>query len=444
LIVTCEQCATQFQLDDAKVPVGGVRVRCSRCKHAFFIEPPGAELPQSPIDRLAQAALDEHAPPDPGSSDDLLAAEDDGGTDFAEPSDFSGRNEEAQPDDLAPANDLASGSDFATGSDLADENEISDEGEISDESDWEFNEDRSRRAEADAERHEAAPDPARAALDDLLSARPAARAPAAPRGEASFGSAGGLLAAAEDDEDLGSPESWDLLADVAPPGAAAAQAELAPTAEAAAPAPRTLPASVAPVAIEEWIDPAEPSRLLAWVARSGHAIGWGVTLTLFALVAFATLRPGTASEADHGAQRLAQLEARAIAGRWVENAAAGPLFVVSGRLVNPGASPQPLGALAGVRLLDANGARLSMSEPAALGSLIEPEELREATPSALQARQLEAARRLAAIPIAPGQTLEFEAVVTAVPAAAERFVLEPIPQARLATLAEPSTPAGAR
>ena len=43
MIVTCEQCSTQFKLDDAKVPEGGARVRCSRCKHAFFIQPAGHE-----------------------------------------------------------------------------------------------------------------------------------------------------------------------------------------------------------------------------------------------------------------------------------------------------------------------------------------------------------------------------------------------------------------
>ena len=39
MIVTCERCATQFQLDDARVPKRGVRVRCSRCKHAFRVVP---------------------------------------------------------------------------------------------------------------------------------------------------------------------------------------------------------------------------------------------------------------------------------------------------------------------------------------------------------------------------------------------------------------------
>lgn len=39
MIVTCEQCETQFQLDDSRVPAAGVKVRCSRCKHAFFVKP---------------------------------------------------------------------------------------------------------------------------------------------------------------------------------------------------------------------------------------------------------------------------------------------------------------------------------------------------------------------------------------------------------------------
>ena len=40
MIVTCQQCATQFYLEDAKVPEAGIRVRCSRCKFAFMVESP--------------------------------------------------------------------------------------------------------------------------------------------------------------------------------------------------------------------------------------------------------------------------------------------------------------------------------------------------------------------------------------------------------------------
>ncbi len=70
MIVTCEGCDTRFQLDDARVPAGGARVRCSRCKHAFLVLP---EAP--PAERAAHAAAEAAvvaASPTPeGVADDL-------------------------------------------------------------------------------------------------------------------------------------------------------------------------------------------------------------------------------------------------------------------------------------------------------------------------------------------------------------------------------------
>jgi predicted Zn finger-like uncharacterized protein len=41
MIVTCASCLTKFNLEDSKIPARGARVRCSRCKHVFFVPPPG-------------------------------------------------------------------------------------------------------------------------------------------------------------------------------------------------------------------------------------------------------------------------------------------------------------------------------------------------------------------------------------------------------------------
>ena len=41
MVIVCEKCDTRFQLDDSRVPAKGARVRCSRCKHAFFVKHPG-------------------------------------------------------------------------------------------------------------------------------------------------------------------------------------------------------------------------------------------------------------------------------------------------------------------------------------------------------------------------------------------------------------------
>jgi predicted Zn finger-like uncharacterized protein len=40
MIITCASCLTKFNLDDSRIPTKGVKVRCSRCKHIFYVVPP--------------------------------------------------------------------------------------------------------------------------------------------------------------------------------------------------------------------------------------------------------------------------------------------------------------------------------------------------------------------------------------------------------------------
>jgi predicted Zn finger-like uncharacterized protein len=40
MIVTCASCLTKFNLDDSKIAGKGTKVRCSRCKHIFYVTPP--------------------------------------------------------------------------------------------------------------------------------------------------------------------------------------------------------------------------------------------------------------------------------------------------------------------------------------------------------------------------------------------------------------------
>jgi predicted Zn finger-like uncharacterized protein len=397
LIVTCEQCSTQFHLDDAKVPPGGARVRCSRCKHAFFIAPGGEEPELGSLDRAAQDALDAEAPPPPEPSQDLSAPA------------------ESSSDLAASEADLAS--DLDDGEDLASE------------SDWEFNREASEPGpSADAR------DAAREAIDDLLGSRTPESSLAAPAS-----SLAAPASAPVEDEDLGSPESWDLLGDddAAPSAPSEQQGADAEIHREPAAARFKLPA--APVA--EWTPRREPSRVLAWIANTGHAIGWSVTALLFAIVAILTLSPVSArdAEAQFGRQRVAGLEAQGISGRWVENAVAGSLYVVSGRLVNPTGQAAALGTRIGVRLLDANGVRLPI-ELAAAGPVLEERVLRESDPAGIQTRQSEAGLALAAAVIPPGQSLPFEAVVRELPLAASRFLLEPLAPARAQAAPATSAP----
>ena len=40
MVVVCKNCDTRFNLPDEKIPAKGAKVRCSRCEHAFHVDPP--------------------------------------------------------------------------------------------------------------------------------------------------------------------------------------------------------------------------------------------------------------------------------------------------------------------------------------------------------------------------------------------------------------------
>jgi predicted Zn finger-like uncharacterized protein len=40
MIITCASCLTKFNLDDSRISAKGAKVRCSRCKHIFYVVPP--------------------------------------------------------------------------------------------------------------------------------------------------------------------------------------------------------------------------------------------------------------------------------------------------------------------------------------------------------------------------------------------------------------------
>jgi len=56
LIVTCDECKTSFELDESRIPASGAQVRCSRCKHAFFLPNPSASRTEAVHDVAQEAA----------------------------------------------------------------------------------------------------------------------------------------------------------------------------------------------------------------------------------------------------------------------------------------------------------------------------------------------------------------------------------------------------
>ena len=119
MIITCEECSTGFQLDDARVPEDGIRVRCSRCKHAFFVKPESAG-PKRVEDVVEEALAQE--PVSPGSSQKLSAVPavstlggDAGGEDIEE-SDWKFNTDPEEPQDHSESSDLGLGLDSSASS----------------------------------------------------------------------------------------------------------------------------------------------------------------------------------------------------------------------------------------------------------------------------------------------------------------------------------------
>ncbi len=348
MIVTCEQCSTQFRLDDAKVPETGARVRCSKCKHAFFIQPASKR------------------------SDTLAAA------DLAEEAMRGGRDEDALED-----------------------------------SDWQFNEEAQPPLRTDP-----APgggrDAASAAVDDLLGPDPL---PAAAPGA----TAAPPEATPLESPELGSPEDWDLLDESEPsPSSAIGRVELVPRPYHSleegheASADEDLSDRLAVAAELDRPGPSGAGRLAGAVAQ---ACGWLVTSTLIGMLAHGVLRgvldaPAAATEIEVSGLRAGSLRAR-----WVENAVAGPLYVLSGELRSD--RVRAAGPALAARVVDAQGGTLQVSP---LGPAFDDRALREAEPDQLVQAQQRAARSFAQLH--PGESFAFQALFSGLPPSAARVLLE--------------------
>lgn len=424
MIVTCERCATQFQLDDARVPKQGVRVRCSRCKHAFRVVPGGTRSAE-PAAEAAQAAREKG---DDSTQD--IAGE-------AQHEAASGL--EAGERDPADEPRTASGFDAETQPEAGERGP----GLESEESDWEFNQDVAGEIEqspqADLGSDDSKPDPPDAA--------PAPRSGGRLADDWFGGSAADAPLELDDRPRGGSEEAEPEAHERSAPAAAARESvsaaprEAAPVLAAETPAPQraevpTAHGSADELSNDAWdllaateeeerapVETQAPppsrgrfvadaaARLLRWLAQGGHALGWAVTLGLFGAGLFAGLAPQP-RVAPH-AERVAGIEVASAAGRFVDNASAGTLFVVSGVLRNPGPGAADLRPLT-VELVDARGNALSVA-PLPLHEPVPVSLLREAPEATLRALP-----RLAG-EMRPGEQRLFEALVADLPAQAAAF-----------------------
>ena len=446
MIVECDNCATRFQLDDARVPETGIRVRCSKCKQSFFLAYPGA--------KTTEAAPEENLDPREDSLSAAVAASiaDPVGEDDAHFEPVGGDPEAAMPFDVPAAEEPES-----------------------DDAEWEFN-------HSPAETEDAASfDAPEAASDDpfgnsgdmdllagdsqfepltgdvALEHEPEAPmadvvdesglglgdpdAAADPVGESTGAPDLGMDMGPGDDlssleegpsssvEDLGSPEDWDFLSDEpmpAAPSPTAADHSAPPSSQSAAigsidVSPERSLEEVLPTDVEA----AAPLR--RDLSASLNAIGWALCMTLFVAGMARGLLPAEwfhASRED--APRvlsLGSLEAEGVRGSWLDTAGHGRVFVVSGELRNPTRGFAVANAALRVAVYGPGGERLSL-EPVFAGVGLSEAAIRESSISQLIAAETEALQQFAYAQVPPGESLPFHAVLRELPLEAQRFEFE--------------------
>ncbi len=103
--------------------------------------------------------------------------------------------------------------------------------------------------------------------------------------------------------------------------------------------------------------------------------------------------------------------------RWVDNAVAGSIYVVSGRVRGAPGSDRASRKTLGIRLIDMDGAEIDRP-PIPLAPAVPERILRESSPAELDAFQTRRAGQIAAV---GERWVSFEAVLTGLPPFAGRF-----------------------
>ena len=514
LIVTCDECTTSFELDESRIPASGARVRCSRCKHAFFLPNPSASQTEAVHDVAQEAAanpdfaglagsydLNESAwdglggempsimesmpvaPPEPEPTPEPEAApdadldsalDDDEDWQFSEEirvegddldEDLSMDLDEGLSGDVSDAIGAgASGSDLGAAGSFDNEGfdpsawgempayvsaQSIDETQISVVVEESATSSSGLRLDTDSPVAPSAEVPSVAAKTDA--------GPAVSRDESRFGSVDDFSSLMEDDDpqsgasargdaagksselgsdrvgtysgtgqsdDLGDPESWDLVG----------------SDDLAASAARTGAANVIPESVDEDgffsdaeafddsvydMDLATSSLATGPVGQLARLAGWAFSAAAVLAVGYLGLiaESGRWSEAQQTVIS-GPLTAQTLESSWVDTSRAGPVLRLTGELRNTGTQAVWPGSIE-MALLDGEGTRLRVPTIVA-GIPVEESVLREASSEILLEQAAVGSRRFAATPLAPGEVRPFEALMVEgrLPDTATRVQLE--------------------
>ncbi|MGB0617905.1 MAG: zinc-ribbon domain-containing protein [Myxococcota bacterium] len=501
MIVTCEQCTTSFQLDEARIPSGGVRVRCSRCKHAFFLASPNESQAEAAAPDAVHSIAEEAAA-------DVAAG-------VPEPSaDLHGDTWDGLGGDPVRFGDTAAGETSPTEAmaDAAPEPALDD---LDEEEDWQFSEEVRIEGDDDLEDDfgedfggessgeldfggirdfsegfdESAlsveaddpsvemppvdePEIANATIADsgfgsgldLDGPTPPPRANTGlediGRDESIFGSVDDFSSLMEDDEparqtvgslareipseldadagglgldsnggradDLGDPESWDLIGSD-DPGATGTLAGSPATAAMSAPVDAgTFFDEDAFQDTPEELDLASIPLATGPVGKAVRGLGWIAYVAAVIAVGFVAFEAEWARISPSlQTVSVGPITAKTLSSGWVETAKAGTLLRFEGEVRNTAAQPI-LASGVTISLLDATGERMAAAPVMHAGIPLSEAALRESAPEVLVERTASASRRFAQTPIGPGEAVRFEAIVAEqdLPEGASRALLE--------------------
>jgi predicted Zn finger-like uncharacterized protein len=453
LIVTCEECSTSFQLDEARIPESGAQVRCSRCKHAFFLPSPSASQSQATHSIAEEAAHDPMSNVPPVASDasdlastvgavapDLDPEEEDwqfseeirseGDEDLEPESDFGvsqdfgsgldadellgegGDGTEGALDPVAPTDSGAEidsvDLDSSSGSGLELESSSGPEEPVRDESDFGSVDDFSSLMEDD----DVAPVDLAAEIESELETA-----------ESASPTVLGDVESAKTD-DLGDPESWDLVGNHDFTASKSSAGPLGnPFQDDAFGSGFSFEDDTGESPYEE--ESGSESPLWQGLVQVGNGIGWVITIASVVVVLGLGLRTEwTRLSQSPQTVSVGAMTADTTQASWVETSRSGSILIVAGELRNTGNVPLWPGTVQ-LALLDADGGRLT-SPPMQAGERLAESILREASPDELIASASAAALSLRDRPLAPGETRAFEAIALGdlLPERARRVLLE--------------------
>lgn len=422
MIVECTNCATRFQLDDARVPLRGIRVRCSRCKEAFFLEHPDASRSDA-LNDVAQQATRGSLPDATRDLPPGASVRDEGPS-----SEFEEEDWEFNADLPDEDPNEASGHDFGGDerSDFADADQQIGLGDDPDSV--------SGLDEVSVDDDDLASGLDLAGGPSEIGGASGDGAPAGPGSEVAsdFGEVtdfsgqpgAGAAVAAPGAEEVAEPEDWDFFSDESEETPAlASRDDTLDRIMLAVEDPSPLRARArGPELGASRSD--RPARLQAGLASAGRALGWIVTCGLLGLgiargvvdVSAAGARPITSVE-------LGPFAARQVTGKWLETARSTHLYAVSGQLVNDDRVVRTPGRGLRVALMSPQGERLEVPA-AAVGVPMDETRLRELPARELAMAAERAASELASFRVAPGRAVPFLALFDGIPDGATGFVIE--------------------